>query len=66
MHTEPIGSLTVAEFCSTYNVGRTFLYEEVRAGRLTACKAGSKTLIMRVDAEQWAASLPRLKTARAI
>jgi hypothetical protein len=44
------GALTVAEFCDAYHVGRTFLYQEIKSARLTAVKAGSKTLILKSEA----------------
>ena len=59
----PAGAFTVSTFCRTFNVGRTFLYQEIKAGRLSACKAGSKTLILRSEAERWAQSLPKLNTS---
>ena len=34
----------------------------IRARRLRAVKLGRKTLILRADAEVWAASLPELRT----
>jgi hypothetical protein len=57
------GTLTVSAFCLTYCVGRTFLYREIKAGRLSAIKAGTKTLILRKEAERWASSLPKLGAA---
>jgi excisionase family DNA binding protein len=59
------GALTVAEFCGAFNVGRTFLYNEIKNGRLSACKAGSKTLILRCEAARWARALPKLETSNA-
>lgn len=61
--TDEFGALTVSQFCAEYGVGRTFFYEQVKAGDLVACKAGRKTLIRRRDAQRWAARLPRLNTA---
>ena len=58
------GALTVSEFCETYSIGRTFLYEQLKAGRLSAVKAGKKTLILRDEAERWARSLPKLHAER--
>jgi excisionase family DNA binding protein len=54
------GALTVSDFCKTYSVGRTFLYEQIKSGLLSACKAGTKTLILRTEADRWARSLPKL------
>jgi excisionase family DNA binding protein len=41
---------------------RETAYQQIRAGRLRAVKLGRKTLILRADAEVWAASLPELRT----
>ena len=65
MQQEPTlgGAMTVAEFCATYNIGRTFLYQQIKEGRLAARKAGTRTLIERSEAERWLRSLPVIKTA---
>ena len=56
-------ALTVKEFCDAYRLCREKAYQEVRARRLRAVKLGRKTLILRADAEVWAAALPELGTA---
>jgi hypothetical protein len=48
---------TVKQFCTDYGVGKTLTYAEIKAGRLRARKAGSKTLILHEDSEAWARSL---------
>ena len=62
MATEPAGALTVNEFCETYRVGRNTFYNELKAGRLEARKAGKKTLILKTEAARWANALPKLET----
>jgi hypothetical protein len=57
------GALTVEEFCHRYRVGRTVAYEEIGAGRLTARKRGSRTLIARGEARRWFRSLPPMEVA---
>jgi excisionase family DNA binding protein len=37
---------------------RTYIYEEIRAGRLIAVKAGRCTRIRREDEDAWRAALP--------
>ncbi|MBZ9981313.1 MAG: DNA-binding protein [Mesorhizobium sp.] len=54
-------AFTVAGFCAAFGVGRSLLYEEMRAGRIPYKKAGRKTLIRRADAEAWLDSLPEGK-----
>ncbi len=57
-----IGAFTLKDFCGSYRVCREKAYQEIRTGRLRAVKLGRKTLILRADAEVWAASLPELRT----
>ena len=53
-------AFTIPGFCAAYGIGRTLVYEEIKAGRLSARKVGNRTLILRTDAEAWAAGLPQL------
>ena len=55
-------ALTLKDFCDAYRVCRETAYQQIRAGRLRAVKLGRKTLILRADADAWAASLPELRT----
>lgn len=55
-------AMTIPEFCNLYSVGRSFTYEEINTGRLKIRKAGSKTLILKVDADAWLAALPEKRT----
>ena len=48
---------SINEFCNIYELGRTKAYEEIKAGRLTAVKVGSRTIIRADDAENWLAGL---------
>lgn len=56
------GAMTVPEFLRWACIGRTKAYAEVKAGRLTLRKIGSKTVILRDDAEAWLRSLPTAST----
>lgn len=58
------GAYSLAAFCRNYNVGLTFTYQKIKDGKLRAVKAGSKTLILRRDAEAWAQTLPEMRAAR--
>lgn len=51
-------ALTVKGACATLSISRTTLYEEIAAGRLTAKKAGKKTLIPTSAALAWLNNLP--------
>ncbi|HSP45790.1 MAG TPA: helix-turn-helix domain-containing protein [Chthoniobacterales bacterium] len=39
-------------------VGRSFVYEQIKAGRLVVKKAGRRTLVFDTDLKAWLASLP--------
>jgi excisionase family DNA binding protein len=52
---------TLKDFCDAYRVCRETAYQQIRTGRLRAVKLGRKTLILRADADAWAASLPELR-----
>lgn len=54
----------IDEFCKAYGLGRSLVYEELRAGKLQARKVGGRTLIFKADADRWANSLPVLGAAR--
>lgn len=45
-------------------IGRTLLYNEIKAGRLRAVKSGGRTLIRRADLEAYMASLPPMEPAK--
>jgi hypothetical protein len=45
------GAYSLAAFCRVYNVGLTFVYQQIKEKKLRAVKAGAKTLILRRDAE---------------
>lgn len=51
-HDAPI-ALTVRGACTKLSISRSTLYEEIAAGRLTAKKAGKKTLIPTSSALAW-------------
>lgn len=43
----------VNEFCQRYAISRTAFYREVWASRLRVIKRGRRTLVLKIDAEQW-------------
>ncbi len=45
------------------SIGRTAIYEEIKAGRLKARKAGRRTVILDPDLRAWLASLPQVNGA---
>ncbi|SKC61748.1 Helix-turn-helix domain-containing protein [Burkholderia sp. CF099] len=52
------GVFSVNDFCQWAGIGRTAVYAEMKAGRLSARKFGRRTIIPQVEAERWLASLP--------
>ena len=56
---------SVAELAQVAGVSWSFLYEEVKAGRLKLKKAGRRSLILLADGEAWLAALPDLFVGRA-
>ncbi len=50
---------TVRDFCRAYGIGRNMAYELIKAGRIVAVKAGTRTLIDEASAIAWYESLPR-------
>jgi len=59
-----VEAFSIEEFCLRYGVGRQLAYDEIKAGRLVAVKAGGsrRTLIRRVAAN--AGSKPRRRSSR--
>ena len=55
-------AFAVREFCARYGICRDTFYREVRRGRLRALKIGKKTVVLRLDAEAWVASLPKVQS----
>jgi hypothetical protein len=55
-------AFAVREFCVRYGICRDTFYSEVKRGRLRALKLGKKTIVLRPDADAWAASLPALES----
>jgi excisionase family DNA binding protein len=58
------GALSIDQFCRRYNLGKTFVYELIKDRKLRAVKCAQRTLILRVDAETRAQSLPELGAAK--
>jgi excisionase family DNA binding protein len=54
---------SIVQVTKITGVGRSFLYEEISAGRLVAKKAGRRTLIFDADLNAWLASLPMTRSA---
>lgn len=53
-----VQAYTVKDFCAAYGVGRSTVYEEIKAGRLRTVKVGARTLIPVDSARAWFEQLP--------
>lgn len=49
---------TINEFCQLFSIGRTKAYDEIKKGKLSVRKVGSRTLITADAARKWMDSLP--------
>jgi hypothetical protein len=54
---------SITELTEISGVGRSFLYEEIKAGHLIVTKAGRRSLILHEDAIAWITTLPKLPPA---
>jgi excisionase family DNA binding protein len=54
---------SISQVTRITGIGRSFLYEEISAGRLAAKKAGRRTLIFDADLNAWLAGLPQMRSA---
>jgi len=48
-----IEAYDIKSFCKAYNVSRSFVYTEMKSGRLKFVKVGRRTLIPKNYAEEW-------------
>lgn len=60
----PQQAMSVADFCRAYGLGRTLVFELIKAGTLTAKKCGRRTLIPVDAAEAWFQGLPDQRCPR--
>jgi hypothetical protein len=51
-------SLSVAELCAASSVGKSTIYDEIRAGKLIARKIKGRTVVLTHDAQSWLAARP--------
>lgn len=56
---------SIARLSDACDLGRTFIYGEIKAGRLQVIKAGRRTLIETAEARRWLSSLRRGTTPEA-
>jgi hypothetical protein len=54
---------SIQELSKLSGLGRTFLYDEIKAGRLIVSKAGRRSIVLHGDAANWLAGLPKLPSS---
>ena len=54
------GAVSVGRFAAMHGISRAQAYKEIAAGRLTARKVGTRTIITSEDAARWRRSLPKM------
>ncbi len=53
LNTPEIKAYSIPTFCSTYSIGRSLAYKEIKKGTLKVVKVGKRTLIPIQAAESW-------------
>lgn len=54
----PALAMSVEDIATRSALGRSFLYQEIKAGRLRARRAGTRLVVLVADAEAWLETLP--------
>ena len=49
---------SIADITKLVGLGRTFVYEQIKEGRLPIRKAGRRTLVLDADLRAWLSALP--------
>jgi excisionase family DNA binding protein len=64
MHMDPLPNLTygIRQACQVTGLSRSFLYQQIAAGRLPTRKVGSRTLIAATDLQSWLDSYKETST----
>lgn len=50
---------SIPELVVATGIGRTTIYEEIKAGRLVVAKCGTRTIVTEAQARAWLASLEK-------
>ncbi len=57
IHHQLGGMSPINDFCARNSVGRSFVYQQIKIGKLTVIKAGKKTLVTFEEELRWRQSL---------
>ncbi len=49
---------SIADVAKIVGLGRTFIYQQIKEGRLRVRKAGRRTVVFDTDLKAWLAALP--------
>jgi excisionase family DNA binding protein len=49
---------SIADVAKIVGLGRTFIYQQIKEGRLRVRKAGRRTVVFDTDVKAWLAALP--------
>jgi excisionase family DNA binding protein len=55
-------AFSISELAELASVGRSFIYEEIKSGRLKLKKAGRRSLILCDEAKAWLEAMPNSAT----
>ncbi len=58
---DDLDALNISDICRRARVGRSYVYAEIRAGRLTARKFGRATRVLLEDFRRWLDSAPAIE-----
>jgi excisionase family DNA binding protein len=59
-----LDALDIPTVCRRAGVGRSFVYEEIRAGRLIAHKYGRLTRVLNADYRRWLDGAPAIEPSK--
>jgi hypothetical protein len=52
-------ALSISQVAALSGLGRTLIFQEIKAGRLIARKCGRRTIVLSADLQLWLEALPR-------
>ncbi|MHB2167457.1 helix-turn-helix domain-containing protein [Alsobacter sp. R-9] len=55
-----VGALSIKQVAQSAGIGRSTVYAQLAAGKLSAVKVGRRTLVLVSEFSRWLSSLPRV------
>jgi excisionase family DNA binding protein len=65
MDTSPHLAFSIDQLAKAVSIGRTRIYQEIKAGRLRPLKCGRRTLVSAAEAQRWLEELASADAAAA-